>query len=81
MTNCAPGYLFIGSRLGSSVFLHYVFEQMAVEDPVEKKPKFDLAEEDEDIELYGQPLPTVNYVFFCSFISTRIWEFWWKVWS
>ncbi|VDK49743.1 unnamed protein product [Gongylonema pulchrum] len=61
MTYCAPGYLFIGSRLGDSVFLHYTFEPTAADEPPEKKAKLNAAlnlnEEDEDVELYGKMVP------------------------
>lgn len=64
MTSCAPGYLFIGSRLGDSVFLHYAFEHVATEEPAAKKAKLNLmsnvSEEDEDFELYGRVLPQVG---------------------
>lgn len=64
MTACAPGYLFIGSRLGDSVFLHYIFEQSTMEESPTKKAKVEALksqdDEDEDVELYGKILPVVS---------------------
>lgn len=63
MTSCAPGYLFIGSRLCDSVFLHCTFEQSTLEESPAKKIKLNAElnanEEDEDFELYGEVLPKV----------------------
>uniref|UniRef100_A0A0N5A911 CPSF_A domain-containing protein n=1 Tax=Syphacia muris TaxID=451379 RepID=A0A0N5A911_9BILA len=62
LTPCSPGYLFVGSRLGDSMFLQYVSEQVIVEEPASKTPKLDseIDLEDEDIELYGKALPSVS---------------------
>lgn len=64
MTSCAPGYLFIGSRLCDSVFLHCIFEQSTLEESSAKKMKLNVelnvSEEDEDFELYGEMLPKVG---------------------
>uniref|UniRef100_A0A158Q7F8 CPSF_A domain-containing protein n=1 Tax=Elaeophora elaphi TaxID=1147741 RepID=A0A158Q7F8_9BILA len=64
MTSCAPGYLFIGSRLCDSVFLHCIFEQSTSDESSAKKIKLNAEpnanEEDEDFELYGEVLPKVT---------------------
>ncbi|VDK82154.1 unnamed protein product [Litomosoides sigmodontis] len=64
MTSCTPGYLFIGSRLCDSVFLHCIFEQSTMEECSAKKIKLNaepnVGEEDEDFELYGEVLPKVT---------------------
>ncbi|KAM3728993.1 putative cleavage and polyadenylation specificity factor subunit [Dirofilaria immitis] len=64
MTFCAPGYLFIGSRLCDSVFLHCIFKQPTLEESAAKKAKLSTEpnanEEDEDFELYGEMLPKVT---------------------
>lgn len=66
MTSCAPGYLFIGSRLCDSVFLHCIFEQSSLEESAVKKTKLSVElnanERDEDFELYGEVLPKVGAV-------------------
>ncbi|KAK6059497.1 CPSF A subunit region [Cooperia oncophora] len=61
MTLCAPGRLFIGSRLGDSQLLGFSVEkEEAAEDPSQeaKKPKVDLTikPDDDDIELYGEQI-------------------------
>ncbi|MFH4978963.1 hypothetical protein AB6A40_005672 [Gnathostoma spinigerum] len=60
LTACSPGYLFVGSRLGDSVFVQYSMEKIETDDPLIKKNKTDVQAndvEDEDVELYGQQLP------------------------
>uniref|UniRef100_A0A9J2PBZ7 Cleavage/polyadenylation specificity factor A subunit C-terminal domain-containing protein n=1 Tax=Ascaris lumbricoides TaxID=6252 RepID=A0A9J2PBZ7_ASCLU len=62
VTACSPGYLFVGSRVGDSLFIEYVSELVPVDDPIEKKLKVEVPQddlEDEDLELYGKALPSV----------------------
>ncbi|VDN50784.1 unnamed protein product [Dracunculus medinensis] len=65
----APGYLFVGSRLGDSMLIQYTYKKATgLDESLYKKSKVETlsekVEEDEDIELYGKALLPVR-LFFC----------------
>lgn len=59
MTLCAPGRLFVGSRLGDSQFLEFTIEKEEQESEATqeaKKARIEEVADEDDIELYGEQI-------------------------
>ncbi|VDP02481.1 unnamed protein product [Heligmosomoides polygyrus] len=56
MTLCAPGRLFVGSRLGDSQFLEFTIEKEDEATQEAKKARIEEVADEDDIELYGEQI-------------------------